>query len=176
MNWRYAKSLQDEVLPTEMFEDSDLWDEKTEREMHARIFVLPQLLPLLQEAKARWRYINHGYQFRFRGGYVLCWWARTGSMIWQGHEKGEEEFLPNTKDVVVRVKEFVAIPYLGDLYPEEFPEPVKFRRRKPGKGEMQRQLEARKDSDDDRGRKTGENDQGGGGVVSNRSVEVLQES
>jgi hypothetical protein len=141
MGWRFAKTLREEVLPEEQIEDADLWDDKIEREMNARVFVLPELIPHLEQAKVRWRYINHGYQFKFKGGYVLSWWPRTGSLQWQGHSKGEEYFLPKEPLVIERVKAFIAIPTAGELYPDEFPERKKPARRKLSKGEMLRKLE-----------------------------------
>jgi hypothetical protein len=145
MGWRFAKTLREEVLPEEQAEDADLWDPKIEREMNARIYVLPQLIPILERAKVRWRYINYGYQFKFRGNYILSWWPRTGALQWQGHAKGEDHFLPQEPTVVERVEAFIAIPYAGDLYPDEFPERKKpMKRRKLSKGEMLKRLEETK--------------------------------
>lgn len=140
MGWRFAKTLREEVLPEEQIDDADLWDRKIAREMRARIYVLPELIPILEQEKARWRYINYGYQFKFKGGYILSWWPRTGSLQWQGHAKGEDEFLPQHSNVKDRIEAFAAIPTAGELYPDEFPEKPK-KRRKPSKGEMLRRLE-----------------------------------
>ena len=142
MGWRFAKTLREEVLPEEQIDDADLWESRIEREMKARIYVLPELIPILEEEKVRWRYINYGYQFKFKGGYILNWWPRTGSMTWGGHARGEDYFLPQDFSVVDRTKAFIAIPTLGELYPDEFPERKKpMKRRKPSKGEMLRRLE-----------------------------------
>lgn len=184
MGWRLAKTLRGEILPEEMRKDADLWDEKEEAEIAAKIYILPELAPLLEKSKARWRYINHGYQFKFAGGYILCWWPRTGSLRWQGHEKGEDYFLPKDPDVVENVLEFVAIPTLGEKYPEEFPERPKNTRRKPGKGELLRMVEERKATDEISGRAGGQSngqssdDRGrdrrsDGRLVENSGVEVL---
>jgi hypothetical protein len=147
MGWRYAKSLVTEFLPEAAMDYSDLWDSKEEREMFARVYVLPELQPILLEAKVRWKYINYGYLFKFAGSYKLGWWPRTGSIAWQGYVQGEEYFLPKDRSVVARVQAFLAIPTVGELYPDEFPE-RKRSRRKPSKGEMLRHVEERRNERD----------------------------
>ena len=142
MSWRFAKTLREEVLPATAL-SLGLWADKEECEMWSRANELPKLIPVLEAAKARWRYINYGYQFRFRGKYILAWWPRTQKMLWQGHEKGEDSFLPDQDDVVERVNAFIEIPYLGDLYPDEFPT-KRPKRRRLSKRAMLRILEEKK--------------------------------
>lgn len=97
MTWRSAEELTTEVATEADLEAArkmlarEPWPEKELKrlskdyeERKHRAHTLPSLIVPLVELKAEWRFLNFGFQFRFPGNYILCWWPRTEAILWQG--------------------------------------------------------------------------------------------
>jgi hypothetical protein len=104
VTWRLAQELVTEVISEDdvvtardqlmiatgahvdtRWPDNDLKRVTKEYEgLKERAHTLPRLIPMLEALRAVWRFENHGFQFKFPEGHILCWWPQTGSRLWQG--------------------------------------------------------------------------------------------
>lgn len=85
MNWRPTHELRSEVVHDEVKRPSNPAKLKAYNEQLARSVELPAIIPKLLTHDVEWRYMNYGFQFKFDSGPILCWWPRTGAILWQGN-------------------------------------------------------------------------------------------